>query len=187
MTPEAWRKVIERFKGLVKAYKGMDFPQDPYKQLEMATRAVFNSWFGKRANDYRNATNIPHDLGTAVNIQMVVFGNMGDDSGTGVAFTRNPVNGDRELYGDYLINAQGEDVVAGIRNTLPIAQLQAGHARSLCRLRAHHDMLEDHFKEMQDVEFTIETPQAVAAADPRRQAHGARRHPHRGRPGQRKR
>ncbi|MGL4648704.1 MAG: pyruvate, phosphate dikinase [Caldilineaceae bacterium] len=152
----AWRKVIERFKGLVAAYKGMPFPQDPYKQLEMATRAVFNSWFGKRANDYRNATNIPHDLGTAVNIQMVVFGNMGNDSGTGVAFTRNPVNGDRELYGDFLINAQGEDVVAGIRNTSPIAQLKNdmpevyGEFVNIC------DILENHFREMQDVEFTIE-------------------------------
>jgi pyruvate,orthophosphate dikinase len=121
---EAWKGIIERFKGLVRSYKGIDFPQDPYQQLEMATRAVFNSWFGKRANDYRNATNIPHNLGTAVNIQMVVFGNMGNDSGTGVAFTRNAVDGTPEMYGDYLINAQGEDVVAGIRNTLPIAQLR---------------------------------------------------------------
>src|SRR5690606_36151330 len=119
------RRIVDKFKSLVTAYKGIDFPQDPWKQLEMATRAVFNSWFGKRANDYRNATGISHDLGTAVTIQTVVFGNMGETSGTGVAFTRNPVNGDRELYGDYLINAQGEDVVAGIRNTLPIAQLKS--------------------------------------------------------------
>ncbi len=153
---EAWRKVIERFKGLVSAYKGMPFPQDPYKQLEMATRAVFNSWFGKRANDYRNATNIPHDLGTAVNIQMVVFGNMGNDSGTGVAFTRNPVNGDRELYGDFLINAQGEDVVAGIRNTSPIAQLKNDMPEVYDEFVRICDILENHFKEMQDVEFTIE-------------------------------
>jgi pyruvate,orthophosphate dikinase len=151
-----WRKVIERFKSLVAAYAGMDFPQDPYKQLEMATRAVFNSWFGKRANDYRNATNIPHDLGTAVNIQMVVFGNMGSDSGTGVAFTRNPVNGDTELYGDFLINAQGEDVVAGIRNTSPIAQLQVDMPAVYDEFVKICNVLEDHYKEMQDVEFTIE-------------------------------
>ena len=95
LNAEEWKEITGRFKELVKSYTGRDFPQDPYEQLELATRAVFNSWFGKRAVDYRNATNISHDLGTAVNIQMVVFGNMGDESGTGVAFTRNPVNGDR--------------------------------------------------------------------------------------------
>ena len=156
LSAEAWKHVIERFKGLVKAFKGMDFPQDPYKQLEMATRAVFNSWFGKRAVDYRNATNIAHDLGTAVNIQMVVFGNMGNDSGTGVTFTRNPVNGDRELYGDYLINAQGEDVVAGIRNTLPIAQMKSDMPDVYEEFVKICDKLENHFRDMQDVEFTIE-------------------------------
>jgi pyruvate,orthophosphate dikinase len=153
---DAWKKVIERFKGLIKAYKGMDFPQDPYVQLEMATRAVFNSWFGKRAVDYRNATNIAHNLGTAVNIQMVVFGNMGDDSGTGVAFTRNPVDGTNELYGDYLINAQGEDVVAGIRNTLPIAHLKQDMPEVYDEFVRITHVLEDHFRDMQDVEFTIE-------------------------------
>ncbi len=156
LTAEEWKRVIERFKGLVLAYKGMDFPQDPYKQLEMATRAVFNSWFGKRANDYRNATGISHDLGTAVNIQMVVFGNMGNDSGTGVAFTRNPVNGERELYGDYLINAQGEDVVAGIRNTLPIAHLKQEMPAVYDEFVRITNILENHFHDMQDVEFTIE-------------------------------
>lgn len=124
LTAAEWQQITERFKGLIMAYSGNQFPQDPYKQLELATRAVFNSWFGKRAVDYRNATSIRHDLGTAVNIQTVVFGNMGENSGTGVAFTRNPVSGDKELYGDYLFNAQGEDVVAGIRNTFPIAQLE---------------------------------------------------------------
>ncbi len=153
---EDWKKIIERFKGLVRSYKGIDFPQDPYQQLEMATRAVFNSWFGKRAVDYRNATNIPHDLGTAVNIQMVVFGNMGNDSGTGVAFTRNPVDGTHELYGDYLINAQGEDVVAGIRNTLPIAQLERDMPEVYQEFVDITNVLEKHFKDMQDVEFTIE-------------------------------
>jgi pyruvate,orthophosphate dikinase len=156
LNAEEWQRVIERFKGLVKAYKAMEFPQDPYKQLEMATRAVFNSWFGKRAVDYRNATGISHDLGTAVNIQMVVFGNMGDDSGTGVAFTRNPVNGEREIYGDYLINAQGEDVVAGIRNTLPILHLQQDMPAVYEDFVRITNKLESHFQDMQDVEFTIE-------------------------------
>jgi pyruvate,orthophosphate dikinase len=122
----------------------------------LATRAVFDSWFGKRATDYRNATGIPHDLGTAVNIQTVVFGNMGDNSGTGVAFTRNPVDGVRQLYGDYLINAQGEDVVAGIRNTLPIAQLRQDMPQVYAEFVEICDKLEHHFRDMQDVEFTIE-------------------------------
>ncbi|GIK75165.1 MAG: pyruvate, phosphate dikinase [Chloroflexota bacterium] len=156
LTAEDWMVIIERFKALVKAYKGMDFPQDPYKQLEMATRAVFNSWFGKRAIDYRNATGIRHDLGTAVNIQTMVFGNMGDDSATGVAFTRNPVDGTKELYGDYLINAQGEDVVAGIRNTLPIARLKVDMPEAFAQFMEIVTKLENHFQDMQDVEFTIE-------------------------------
>ncbi|MFN8488704.1 MAG: pyruvate, phosphate dikinase [Caldilineaceae bacterium] len=156
LNAEEWQRITERFKALVKAYKGVDFPQDPYKQLELATRAVFDSWFGKRATDYRNATNIPHDLGTAVNIQTVVFGNLGDNSGTGVAFTRNPVNGVKEMYGDYLLNAQGEDVVAGIRNTLPIAQLRQDMPQVYQQFIDICDRLEQHFHDMQDVEFTIE-------------------------------
>ena len=156
LTADDWMVIIERFKALVKAYKGIDFPQDPYKQLEMATRAVFNSWFGKRAIDYRNATGIRHDLGTAVNIQTMVFGNMGDDSATGVAFTRNPVDGVNELYGDYLINAQGEDVVAGIRNTLPIARLKVDMPEAFAQFMEIVTKLENHFQDMQDVEFTIE-------------------------------
>ena len=156
LTAADWQVIIERFKALVKAYKGIDFPQDPYKQLEMATRAVFNSWFGKRAIDYRNATGIRHDLGTAVNIQTMVFGNMGDDSATGVAFTRNPVDGAKELYGDFLINAQGEDVVAGIRNTLPIARLKVEMPEAFDQFMDIVTKLENHFQDMQDVEFTIE-------------------------------
>jgi pyruvate,orthophosphate dikinase len=156
LTAEDWQALIERFKTLVKAYKGQEFPQDPYKQLEMATRAVFNSWFGKRAIDYRNATNISHDLGTAVNIQTMVFGNMGNSSGTGVAFTRNPADGTKELYGDYLINAQGEDVVAGIRNTLPILQLKQDMPDAFAEFLDIVTKLENHFQDMQDVEFTIE-------------------------------
>ncbi|MEZ4867448.1 MAG: pyruvate, phosphate dikinase [Caldilineaceae bacterium] len=159
LTAADWQSITERFKGLIIAYTGAEFPQDPYKQLEMATRAVFNSWFGKRAVDYRNATGIRHDLGTAVNIQTVVFGNMGEQSGTGVAFTRNPVSGAKELYGDYLINAQGEDVVAGIRNTSPISQLQIEMPAVYAQFLEICDKLENHFREMQDVEFTIEQGQ----------------------------
>jgi pyruvate, orthophosphate dikinase len=156
LTAEEWQRITERFKGLIKAYKGVDFPQDPYQQLEMATRAVFDSWFGKRASDYRNATGIPHDLGTAVNIQTVVFGNMGEQSGTGVAFTRNPVDGTKQLYGDYLMNAQGEDVVAGIRNTAPITQLRHEMPTIYAQFMDICGTLERHFHDMQDVEFTIE-------------------------------
>ena len=128
LNADDWKQVISRFKAIVKTHKGEEFPQDPYKQLEMATRAVFNSWFGKRAIDYRNATKISHDLGTAVSVVTMVFGNMGDDSATGVAFTRNPVDGTHILYGDYLTNAQGEDVVAGIRNAK-----QSKTSRRKCR------------------------------------------------------
>ncbi len=156
LTAEDWQVLIDRFKTLIKAYTGQEFPQDPYKQLEMATRAVFNSWFGKRAIDYRNATNIGHDLGTAVNIVTMVFGNMGNDSATGVAFTRNPADGISELYGDYLINAQGEDVVAGIRNTLPIMQLKQDMPEAFAEFMEIVTKLENHFQDMQDVEFTIE-------------------------------
>ena len=156
LTAEDWQGITERFKRLFRGFTGNDFPQDPFEQLELATRAVFNSWFGKRAVDYRNATNIRHDLGTAVNIQVVVFGNMGSDSGTGVAFTRNPVDGTSELYGDYLINAQGEDVVAGIRNTKPIKELKLEMPEVYEEFNAICIRLEQHFKDMQDVEFTIE-------------------------------
>jgi pyruvate,orthophosphate dikinase len=156
LSADDWRQITERFKDLIVAHTGSEFPQDPYKQLEMATRAVFDSWFGKRAMDYRNATNISHNLGTAVNIVTMVFGNMGENSGTGVAFTRNPVNGVKELYGDYLVNAQGEDVVAGIRNTKPISQLGEEMPEVYAQFVEVCNKLEQHFREMQDVEFTIE-------------------------------
>ena len=156
LNADEWQRVTERFKKLFRGFTGNDFPQDPFEQLELATRAVFNSWFGKRAVDYRNATNIRHDLGTAVNIQVVVFGNMGENSGTGVAFTRNPVDGTREIYGDYLMNAQGEDVVAGIRNTKAIKDLATEMPDAYAEFAAICERLETHFKDMQDVEFTIE-------------------------------
>jgi len=156
MTAEDWKAMAGTFKGVVKKEKGFDFPQDPVKQLEHATEAVFNSWNGKRAIDYRRATNIPDDLGTAVNIVTMVFGNMGDDSGTGVAFTRNPSTGERKMYGDYLLNAQGEDVVAGIRNTDPIENMVKRMPEVYHQFMDITAKLEKHYKEMQDVEFTIE-------------------------------
>jgi len=153
---EDWKHLVGVFKQIVKQHKGFDFPQDPYEQLRLATEAVFKSWNGKRAVDYRNAAGIPHDLGTAVNIQTMVFGNMGWDSGTGVNFTRNPATGERILYGDYLLNAQGEDVVAGIRNTKKIQELQSDLPEAFAQFVEICKKLELHYKEMQDVEFTVE-------------------------------
>jgi pyruvate,orthophosphate dikinase len=151
-----WKALVETFKSVIKSSKGFDFPQDPYEQLRLATEAVFHSWNGKRAIDYRNAAGISHDLGTAVNIQTMVFGNMGWDSGTGVAFTRDPATGDKKLYGDYLMNAQGEDVVAGIRNTEKIENLTTEMPEAYQEFLDICDKLEHHYREMQDVEFTIE-------------------------------
>ena len=156
MTAEDWLALVKEFKAVVKKEVGFDFPQDPYKQLELATEAVFKSWNGKRAVDYRRATNIPDDLGTAVNIVTMVFGNMGDDSGTGVAFTRNPSTGDKKMMGDYLLNAQGEDVVAGIRNTEPVEQMSETMPAVYKEFMEIANRLENHYKDMQDVEFTIE-------------------------------
>ncbi|GAB4538811.1 MAG: pyruvate, phosphate dikinase [Anaerolineae bacterium] len=156
LTAEDWKELTETFKKIVKEHKGFDFPQDPYEQLKLATEAVFKSWFGKRAVDYRNAAGIAHDLGTAVNIVTMVFGNMGWDSGTGVAFTRDPATGEKVLYGDYLLNAQGEDVVAGIRNTKKISELEKDLPQAYAQFLDICDKLERHYREMQDVEFTIE-------------------------------
>ncbi len=156
LSAEDWKKLTAKFQEIIREYKGFDFPQDPYEQLRMATEAVFKSWNGKRAIDYRNAAGITHDLGTAVNIVTMVFGNMGADSGTGVTFTRDPANGDRELYGDYLLNAQGEDVVAGIRNTEKIQNLENEMPVAYKEFLDICEKLEQHYHEMQDVEFTIE-------------------------------
>jgi pyruvate,orthophosphate dikinase len=153
---EDWKAITESFKKVIKKHKGFEFPQDPYEQLRLSIEAVFGSWNGKRAVDYRNEAGISHDLGTGVNIMTMVFGNMGDDSGTGVAFTRNPATGERKLYGDYLLNAQGEDVVAGIRNTKPIAKLAEDLPAANATFVELCEKLEKHYKEMQDVEFTIE-------------------------------
>jgi pyruvate,orthophosphate dikinase len=153
---EDWKELSEAFKQVIKKETGTEFPQDAYEQLRLTVEAVFKSWNGKRAMDYRNAANISHDLGTAVNVQTMVFGNMRKDSGTGVAFTRDPATGESILYGDYLLNAQGEDVVAGIRNTTPIAQMQQAMPEVFEEFNDICQKLELHYKEMQDVEFTIE-------------------------------
>ncbi len=150
------KDLISKYKVVVKKHLGRDFPQDPFEQMRLATVAVFGSWMGKRAIDYRRATHIPDDLGTAVNIVTMVFGNMGWDSGTGVAFTRNPSTGEKKLYGEYLLNAQGEDVVAGIRNTDPIDKMGEKLPEAYKQFLGIVDKLEKHYKNMQDVEFTIE-------------------------------
>jgi pyruvate, orthophosphate dikinase len=148
--------LIVRFRDIYRQHVGEDFPQDPEEQLHLAIFAVFRSWNGKRARDYRRQNKISDDLGTAVNVQAMVFGNRGDDSGTGVAFTRDPSTGEKVPYGDYLPNAQGEDVVAGIRNTLPLAQLEELDPTSYGKLREAMDTLEHHYRDMCDIEFTIE-------------------------------
>jgi len=156
MTAGDWQHIVGLFRQVVRERKGFDFPQDALEQLRLATEAVFKSWNGKRAVDYRRATGIPDDLGTAVNIVSMVFGNMGDDSGTGVAFTRNPSTGERTMLGEYLLNAQGEDVVAGIRNTSPIEELKHSMPAVYHQFIEITSKLEKHYKDMQDVEFTIE-------------------------------
>jgi pyruvate,orthophosphate dikinase len=149
-------------------------PRTPFKQLELAIEAVFKSWNNERAISYRRIEGITA-WGTAVNVQAMVFGNMGDDSGTGVAFTRNPATGENAFYGEYLINAQGEDVVAGIRTPLPVDEMPKWNKKVYKQLIDIKNKLEKHYKDMQDIEFTIENGQALHAADPHRQAHGRRR------------
>jgi pyruvate,orthophosphate dikinase len=156
MTAEDWQALVSTFKAVFKKHVGFDFPQDVYKQLEFAIKAVFESWNGKRAVDYRRATGISDDLGTAVNIVTMVFGNMGFDSGTGVAFTRDPSTGEKKMLGEYLLNAQGEDVVAGIRNADAIENLQQQMPKAYKQFMDITRKLEKHYKDMQDVEFTIE-------------------------------
>jgi len=156
LTAETLKKVVEAYKELVKKETGKDFPQDPYQQLEMAIKAVFDSWNNERAIIYRKLHNIPEDYGTAVNIVTMVFGNMGDDSGTGVAFTRNPSTGEKEFYGEYLTNAQGEDVVAGIRTPQPISKLAEEMLEVYKQLLEVRDLLEKYYRDVQDIEFTIE-------------------------------
>ncbi|OGC24358.1 pyruvate, phosphate dikinase [candidate division WOR-1 bacterium RIFOXYB2_FULL_42_35] len=163
---DALKELVKRFKTTIKQRTGQTFPEDPWKQLWGAVEAVFGSWNGERAIKYRNINKIPHDWGTAVNVQSMVYGNMGDDSGTGVAFTRNPATGERKFYGEYLINAQGEDVVAGTRTPQPInastksskeqKTLEEVMPKPYKTLVAIYKKLEKHYRDMQDIEFTIQ-------------------------------
>ncbi|MGH9526223.1 MAG: PEP/pyruvate-binding domain-containing protein, partial [Terriglobales bacterium] len=150
------RAVIAGYRAAIKKHAGEDFPQDPYRQLQMARDAVFRSWFNDRAYAYRRSQNISDDLGTAVNVQAMVFGNLGETSGTGVGFTRNPATGENEFYGEFLMNAQGEDVVAGIRTPVHIAALRRVLPAVYDQLRAITSRLEKHYRDMQDFEFTIQ-------------------------------
>ncbi|MGV9883195.1 pyruvate, phosphate dikinase [Streptomyces sp. NPDC003006] len=153
------KKLVTKFKKIVKTEAGRDFPQDPREQMDLAIRSVFESWNTDRAKLYRRQERIPHDLGTAVNVCSMVFGNLGPDSGTGVAFTRDPASGHQGVYGDYLQNAQGEDVVAGIRNTVPLADLEQIDKKSYDQLMQIMETLETHYKDLCDIEFTIERGQ----------------------------
>lgn len=156
LTAEDWQEVIAGYKAIVKRQKKIEFPQNPQEQLFLAIRAVFDSWNNQRAIVYRRIHKIPDSLGTAVNVQSMVFGNMGNDSGTGVAFTRNPSTGEHQLYGEYLMNAQGEDVVAGIRTPEAIHVLEKEMPDVYKKLLATCQLLEKHYQDMQDIEFTIE-------------------------------
>lgn len=156
LTTEELLALAEKFKAIIKEDVGVDFPEDPFEQLRAAIAAVFRSWNGRRAVDYRRVNKIPDNLGTAVNVQAMVFGNMGNDSATGVAFTRNPSTGEPEIFGEYLVNAQGEDVVAGIRTPQPISKLAQEMPEVYEQFHQIAKQLERHYKDMQDVEFTIE-------------------------------
>src|SRR6059058_4343932 len=153
------RGVVDRYKAIIGERTGKEFPQDPREQMDLAIKAVFDSWNTDRAKLYRRQERIPHDLGTAVNVCSMVFGNLGPDSGTGVAFTRDPASGHQGVYGDYLQNAQGEDVVAGIRNTVPLAELEQIDKKSYDQLMQIMETLENHYKDLCDIEFTIERGQ----------------------------
>jgi len=156
LTVEMLQEVTADFKALYKEELGEEFPDDPYDQLRQAIAAVFSSWLGAPAVSYRNAEGIPHDWGTAVNVQTMVFGNMGWDSGSGVAFTRSPATGEKVVYGEYLLNAQGEDVVAGIRTPYPVADMEKRLPENYQQFLEICDLLERHYRDVQDVEFTVE-------------------------------
>ena len=150
------KDLVGRFKRHVREQTGRPFPEDPYKQLWGAVGSVFGSWMNDRAIAYRRLNNIPESWGTAVNVQAMVFGNMGEGSGTGVAFTRDPANGEKKFYGEFLMNAQGEDVVAGIRTPLPIEKLKRAMPKVYRQLGRIQSTLERHYRDMQDIEFTIQ-------------------------------
>ncbi len=156
LSPEDLKAIIEAYKVLVKEELGRDFPQNPKDQLMEAIQAVFRSWNNDRAILYRQLNNISTSLGTAVNVQSMVFGNTGETSGTGVAFTRSPVNGENKIFGEFLVNAQGEDVVAGIRTPQPIAEMEQAFPEVYAKFESVAEILEKHYKDMQDMEFTVE-------------------------------
>jgi pyruvate,orthophosphate dikinase len=156
LTAEDFKELVATYKRVIEQHAGIEFPQDPRRQLDMAVRAVFDSWNTERAVLYRRQERIPSDLGTAVNVMAMVFGNVGMDSGTGVAFTRDPASGQQGVYGDYLQNAQGEDVVAGIRNTVPLADLERLDKSSYDELMRIMQKLEEHYRDLCDIEFTVE-------------------------------
>ncbi|NCC33656.1 MAG: pyruvate, phosphate dikinase, partial [Chloroflexia bacterium] len=156
LSAEELTQIAETFKGIIREDVGLEFPEDPYEQLREAIAAVFRSWNGRRARDYRRINKISDSLGTGVNVQSMVFGNMGNDSATGVAFTRNPSTGDSAIFGEYLVNAQGEDVVAGVRTPQPISKLQETMPEVYAQFATIAKQLEQHYQDVQDVEFTIE-------------------------------
>ena len=180
--------IAERFLKVVERVTGKPFPADPYAQLEIAIKAVFNSWCGKRAVDYRREFKITPEManGTAVNVVAMVFGNMGDDSATGVGFTRDPGTGENVMFGEYLTNAQGEDVVAGIRTPKPVAELEKEMPDLYRQLVELRNQLESHYKEVQDYEYTIEKRHPVLPADAQRQDERRRPGAHLGGDGQRR-
>ena len=156
MSADQLRDLVDLFKGIIRTQSGREFPQHPREQLDMAVRAVFQSWNSERAKLYRRRERIADDLGTAVNVCAMVFGNLGEDSGTGVAFTRDPATGSPGHYGDYLANAQGEDVVAGIRNTLTLDDLAKSNPAVATQLAQTMRRLETHYRDLCDIEFTVE-------------------------------
>src|SRR3954452_5934197 len=156
LTADDQKELVKRFKALVKERTGKVFPNDPWDQLRGAAGAVFGSWMNDRAIVYRRKYNIPSEWGTAVNVQAMVYGNTGETSGSGVAFTRNPANGENEFYGEFLINAQGEDVVAGVRTPEPVIKLKDQMPKSYAELMKVRKTLEAHFKDVQDIEFTVQ-------------------------------
>src|SRR5712691_10613196 len=156
LQPEPLRALVAEFKQLVQTRTGKPFPQDPPEQLKLAISAVFDSWFAKKAVDYRRINRLPDDWGTAVTVMAMVFGNLGETSGTGVCFTRDPSSGERRFFGEFLVNAQGEDVVAGIRTPQPIAALKESMPKVYDELVAIKERLERHYRDMQDIEFTVQ-------------------------------
>ncbi|HEY7861454.1 MAG TPA: PEP/pyruvate-binding domain-containing protein, partial [Gemmatimonadaceae bacterium] len=156
LSEDSLRNLVEEYKALVRTRTGAEFPMEPREQLQGAIEAVWGSWKLKKAVDYRRQNSISESLGTAVNVVSMVFGNLGDTSGTGVAFTRDPSTGEKRFYGEFLVNAQGEDVVAGIRTPLPIDQMETRLPKAYAELLKTQDRLEQHFRDMQDIEFTVE-------------------------------